>query len=122
MVQIYIESFIDGDLVMQESDLVICHGGNGTIYQALLHGKPIIGIPTIPDQKFNMRRVKSLGFGMSISLESFYDNPKILIDAIKRVLSNPSYLANAVKFKKLLENYHGEKIGADCIESCFDRS
>lgn len=58
--QIYVESFLDGDLVMEESDLVVCHGGNGTIYQALLHGKPIIGIPTIPDQGFNMRRVQVL--------------------------------------------------------------
>ncbi len=46
--RIYVEPFIDGDLVMEMADIVVCHGGNGTIYQALSHGKTVIGIPTIP--------------------------------------------------------------------------
>ncbi|MDX9786994.1 MAG: glycosyltransferase [Desulfobacterales bacterium] len=117
--KIYIEQFIDGDLVLEKSDLVVCHGGNGTIYQALLHGKPIIGIPTIPDQKFNMRRVESLGMGISIPYKNFYNNQEILINAIEKILRDPSYSNNAVRFQKKLEKYHGYFTGANLIESCF---
>ncbi len=49
-----------------KADLVICHGGNGTIYQALYHGVPVIGIPTFHDQDFNMQRVEDLGLGASL--------------------------------------------------------
>ena len=65
----YVEQFIDGDLVAEACDLVICHGGNGTIYQALGQGKPVIGIPTLPDQSFNMRRVEALGVGENHSIQ-----------------------------------------------------
>jgi UDP:flavonoid glycosyltransferase YjiC (YdhE family) len=91
----YIEEYIDGDLVMEVCDVVVCHFGNGTIYQALLHGKPIIGIPTIPDQAYNMRRVEALGVGKSLAWKAFYSNPKILLDAIDAVLTNPSFAENA---------------------------
>jgi len=49
-----------------KSDLVICHGGNGTIYQALYHGVPVLGIPTFHDQDFNMQRVEDLGLGEAL--------------------------------------------------------
>ncbi|MEW6327588.1 MAG: glycosyltransferase [Thermodesulfobacteriota bacterium] len=74
--KIYFESFMDGDLVMEVCDVVVCRGGNGTIYQALQHGKPVIRIPTIPDQAYNMRRVEALGVGKSITWKEFDSNPK----------------------------------------------
>ena len=120
--QIYVESFLDGDLVMEESDLVVCHGGNGTIYQALNHGKPIIGIPTIPDQRFNMQRVEALGVGQSLSWGKFHNNPRVLFDAINAIIVSPSFAKNARRMQKRLKNYEGEKIGADIIERRFSNS
>jgi UDP:flavonoid glycosyltransferase YjiC (YdhE family) len=114
--KIYVESFLDGDLVMEECDLVVCHGGNGTIYQALQHGKPIIGIPTIPDQKFNMRRVEALGVGKMLSWKEFYDNPKSLMDLIKFVAKEKSFYQNALRLQNILKTYDAAKSAADIIE------
>lgn len=114
--KIYVESFLDVDLVMEECDLVVCHGGNGTIYQGLLHGKPIIGIPTIPDQAFNMRRVEAVGVGKSLTWKEFSRDPKILLDVISAVLANPSLAEKAWRMQGILKSYQGEKIGADLIE------
>ncbi|MEA3416269.1 MAG: glycosyltransferase [Thermodesulfobacteriota bacterium] len=113
---IYIEEYLDGDLVMEASDVVICHGGNGTIYQALLHGKPIIGIPTIPDQAYNMRRVEALGVGKSLTWKEFYCNPKVLLDLIDAVLTNRSFAENARRMQTILKNYQPAKTAADIIE------
>ena len=113
---IYIEEYIDGDLVMEACDAVVCHGGNGTIYQALLHGKPIIGIPTIPDQAYNMRRVEALGVGKSVTWKEFYSNPKILLDAINAILTNRSFAENARRMQTILKNYQPAKTAADIIE------
>jgi UDP:flavonoid glycosyltransferase YjiC (YdhE family) len=117
--KIYVESFLDGDLVMEECDLVVCHGGNGTIYQALQHGKPVIGIPTIPDQKFNMRRVEALGVGKMLSWKDFNKNPKALIDLIKLVTNEKSFYQNASRLRDILRTYNAAKTAADIIEKEF---
>jgi len=117
--KIYIEDFIDGDLIMEACDLVVCHGGNGTIYQALQHGKPIIGIPTIPDQKFNMRRVEILGLGKTLSWNDFSRNPGSLLNLIRTVLNDRSFFQNAAQFSKILGRCNAAKSSADIIENAF---
>lgn len=117
--KLYLENFIDGDLVMEACDLVVCHGGNGTIYQALQHGRPIIGIPTIPDQKFNMRRVEALGIGRSLSWEDFSNKPSALLDLIAEVLRDQSYYRSALKLKDILAGYDAPLLAADIIEKAL---
>jgi UDP:flavonoid glycosyltransferase YjiC (YdhE family) len=115
--RIYLEKFMNGDLIMEKCDLVVCHGGNGTVYQALQHGKPVIGIPTIPDQKFNMRRVEALGVGLTVRWEDFAGNPPVLLRSIDRILQNPEFKLNAERMKSILDRYDGAKPGADLIEN-----
>ena len=115
--KIYVESFIDGDIVMEECDVVVCHGGNGTICQALHHAKPVIGIATLPDQAYNMRRVEALGFGKSIRWSDFLENPRLLVDAINSVLENPSFAKNAAMMQSIFQKYDAKKEGANIIES-----
>ena len=112
---IYIEEYLDGDLVMEACNTVVCHGGNGTIYQALAHGKPIIGIPTIPDQAYNMRRVEALGLGKSLTWKEFHANPRILLNAINAVLANHSFAEKAQQMQHILKTYRAEKTAADII-------
>lgn len=114
--KLYVENFINGDSVMEICDLVVCHGGNGTIYQALQHGKPVVGIPTIPDQSFNMRRVEALGVGRSISWKEFQSNPEVLMRVIDTVLSIPSFSEKARRMQGILKTYEAEKKAADIIE------
>jgi UDP:flavonoid glycosyltransferase YjiC (YdhE family) len=113
--KVYVENFIDGDLVMEVCDLVVCHGGNGTIYQALQHGKPIIGIPTIPDQKFNMRRVESLGVGKKLSWKEFRNSPESLIKLIRFVINGKSYYKNATRLQEITSTYDAAKAAADLL-------
>jgi UDP:flavonoid glycosyltransferase YjiC (YdhE family) len=113
--RVYVEPFIDGDLVMEKCDLVVCHGGNGTIYQALQHGKPIIGIPTIPDQKFNMRRVEAIGAGRTLSWKDFSKNPHSLLDLIISVIRNESFYDNVARMRNILGRYDAPRTAADVI-------
>lgn len=117
--KLYIEDFIDGDLAMEACDLVVCHGGNGTIYQALQHGKPIIGIPTIPDQQFNMRRVEALGLGKVLSWNDFSNKPAFLLELIDSVCSDKSFYEKASEFKERLNACDPAKHAADIIEKEF---
>jgi len=86
--RVAVVDYADGDDLCARADVVVCHGGNGTIYQALRHGKPIIGIPFIPDQEYNMRRVEALGLGRTVMPGSLQRDPRVLLGAIKAVLAD----------------------------------
>ena len=116
--KIYVEDYLDGDRVIEKADIVICHGGNGTIYQALALGKPIIGIPTIPDQAFNMRRVEAMGVGISLSMNRVLKTPSIIMDAVNRIIREKDrFNTNLERTKQLLQAYNSTSQAADIIES-----
>jgi UDP:flavonoid glycosyltransferase YjiC (YdhE family) len=117
--EIYVEEFVDGDLVMSACDVVVCHGGNGTIYQALQQGKPIVGIPTIPDQAFNMRRVKALGVGETLALKEFQRSPEKLFKLTRQVATDTAYRRNAQKLQQMLSGLEPARKAADLIEMLF---
>jgi len=58
---IRIESFIPQDEILPHCDLVIAHGGSGTLIGALAHGLPSLLIPLGADQPHNSRRCVELG-------------------------------------------------------------
>ncbi|NSW45209.1 MAG: hypothetical protein HPY79_05295 [Bacteroidales bacterium] len=53
--------FVNFDDIAPDVDLVICHGGNGSVYQALNAGKRIIAVPWIFEQEWNVQRFSQLG-------------------------------------------------------------
>jgi len=63
---IYNYKFINISAILDKIDLVLSHGGNGTIYQSLAYGIPIICATSIFEQEWNVQRVEELGFGKSI--------------------------------------------------------
>jgi UDP:flavonoid glycosyltransferase YjiC (YdhE family) len=120
--KLHMEDYINGDLIMEACDLVVCHGGNGTIYQALQYGKPVIGIPTIPDQKFNMRRVEAMGLGRSLSWKQFSKKPASLINLISLVMKDNSFYQNASKMQEIIKHYDSAGLASDIIENYSSKS
>lgn len=112
----YVEDFIDGNLVMQSADLIVCHGGNGSIIQALLNGKPVIGIPNTPDAAFNMRRVEALGVGKLITWKEFASDASVLLKRISQLLGDPSAYSKAKALGERIKQYDAIKSAADLIE------
>lgn len=116
----YVVDYAPGSKIMEKSDLVVCQGGNGTIYQAMSQGVPIIGIPTMHDQEFNLDRVESLGIGIHLSELKF--KPAHLVEAVEKILSEESYKKNALQYKNILERYNGPSKGAQLIDSYLENN
>ncbi len=74
------QEFINFDAIAQHVDLVICHGGNGTLYQAFSNGIPVIAIPSIFEQEWNIHRVLKLKLGDVFFTSETYD---ILVQKIE---------------------------------------
>ena len=55
--------FVNNLSIMNKIDILICHGGNGTIYQALSHGIPPLCFPANFEQEWNVQRVTEMNLG-----------------------------------------------------------
>jgi len=116
----FVADYLPGSEVMKKSDVVISHGGNGTIYQAMSHGVPIIGIPTWGDQEWNLQMVESMGIGIQLSELKFI--PTDLSEAVEKIFSNEYYKTNALHYKKVLDDYNAPEKAVQLISSFFSET
>lgn len=61
-----LERFVRQDLILTSTDLVVNHGGSGSVIGALSHGIPVVVLPMGADQELNGQRVEALGVGTVI--------------------------------------------------------
>ena len=58
---VHVESWVDQVRVFAEADLVVCHGGSGTVFGAVAAGIPLVVVPVFADQFENGHRVRPDG-------------------------------------------------------------
>lgn len=107
--------YANGSRLCELADVVICHGGNGTIYQALRAGTPIIGIPTFHDQEFNLQQVETLGVG--ISVRPGRNAADRVITALKQIDNDPRFRERAAELQKKLAPWDGPARAAQAIQA-----
>jgi UDP:flavonoid glycosyltransferase YjiC (YdhE family) len=78
----------------QKVDLVIIHGGQGTVYTAAYAGKPVIGFPMQFEQHLNLEMLVKHGMARIESRKYFKE--EVFLKAIEDVFNNYEiYLKNA---------------------------
>jgi UDP:flavonoid glycosyltransferase YjiC (YdhE family) len=107
---VFIEELADGDSLMKVSHVAITHGGNGTVYQALAQGVPVLGIPTLFDQECNLQRVEALGAGLRLARRDY--NADRLRDSIERMIGEPSFRRSAHRLGQRLAQYDAPRTAA----------
>jgi MGT family glycosyltransferase len=94
---VHVYHFLPGGEMAKRARLVICHGGWGTIYQALAQGVPILGIPNQPFHEGPaIDRVEALGLGRKL-VEAGLTTEK-LIQTIRKMFANEKYCKAARAF------------------------
>ena len=63
---LFTADYLPGLAACERADLVICNGGSPTTTQALLKGRPVLGIASNVDQLLNMRAVQATGAGAGL--------------------------------------------------------
>jgi MGT family glycosyltransferase len=58
---VHVEQWVPQSLLLPHTDLVVSHGGSGTVTAALAHGLPQVVIAMGADQLHNAGRVRALG-------------------------------------------------------------
>jgi MGT family glycosyltransferase len=100
--------------VIPQVDLVISHGGNNTVTEALHFGKPLIVLPLFWDQYENAQRIDELGFGVRIDTYGFADAE--LTAAVERLLADTALRTRLAEIGTAVRDRNGLRVGADVIE------
>jgi glucuronosyltransferase len=76
----------------------ITHGGLLSLMEAVHYGKPVIGLPLLADQRRNMARATTQGYGIALD----YDNVSeaALRTAIDEAFNDTSYAASAARMSE----------------------
>lgn len=106
--------FLPQTTIIPQVDLVITHGGNNTVTEAMHFGKPMIVLPLFWDQYDNAQRVDETGFGKRLSTYDFQDHE--LIDAVENLLGDAELRQRAVAVGESIRSRDGLRVGADVIE------
>jgi MGT family glycosyltransferase len=107
---VFVEEYANGEALMNVSDAVVSHGGNGTVYQALSRGVPVIGFPSIFDQEINMQRVAALGAGLRLWRSEY--EAAALKAAVETVLGDPRYRERCQRLAHSIAYYQGPRRAA----------
>ncbi|WP_421118619.1 glycosyltransferase [Aquihabitans daechungensis] len=78
--------------VIPHVDLVVTHGGHGTVVRSLAGGVPVVIVPISRDQPDNAARAVHHGAGVSVSKRS---SPEKFATAIRSALADASIRAGA---------------------------
>jgi MGT family glycosyltransferase len=92
-----IERYLPQSLFIPHCDLVICHGGFGTMLTALRQGLPLVIMPIAADQPENARRCVELEVAEGIVPE--HRTPETIREAARTVLADARYRRNAVRLR-----------------------
>ena len=83
------DEFVPAPLVNALADVVVSHGGQGTIQTAIASGTPIVGFAMQPEQQINLDNVVMSGAGIRIPKHRW--NANNIQAAIKNIVKEPSY-------------------------------
>jgi MGT family glycosyltransferase len=108
------EGFLPQPVILPQVDLVITHGGNNTVTEALHHGKPMIVLPLFWDQVDNAQRVDETGFGRRLATYDFRDEE--LTGAIDELLEDGGLAARLATMSRRIRASGGTVRAADLIE------
>ncbi|HEY1623630.1 MAG TPA: nucleotide disphospho-sugar-binding domain-containing protein [Streptosporangiaceae bacterium] len=110
----YGAEFLPQTSIIGQADLVITHGGNNTITEALHFGKPMICLPLFWDQYDNAQRVDELGLG--VRLAPYACSPASLREAIDRLLADTALRGRLAAEGERIRASDGLRRAADLIE------
>jgi UDP:flavonoid glycosyltransferase YjiC (YdhE family) len=102
---ILLKRFLPSHKVMPLCDLVVIHGGQGSVQSAIAAGVPLIGIPLQPEQFFNVKQVERHGAGRCLSLRDFKKGK--LKATIQDLLGDPNSRAAMGKLQRFQAGRNG---------------
>jgi UDP:flavonoid glycosyltransferase YjiC (YdhE family) len=94
---VHVERYIPQALILPRCDLVVSHGGSGSVIGALAHGLPMVLAPMGADQPLNAARCAALGVAQV--LDALTVTPETAGTAVATGLADASYRRAAERIR-----------------------
>ncbi len=94
-----VRSYVPHHEIFPKADLVVTHGGHGTVMQALASGVPLLCVPMGRDQADEAARVVWRGAGLTVSSSA---TPDAVRKAATRLLVEPQFRAAAQRLAEAM--------------------
>jgi len=107
------DQFVPAKRINALADLVVCHGGQGTIQTALASGTPMVGVAMQPEQQINLDNAVRSGAGIRIPITRW--NSQSIQSAIHQLVADHSFRANAERLGKSMSATNGQTESAAAI-------
>ncbi len=101
---VVVRSYVPHQQVFPQADLVITHGGHGTVITALACGVPVLCLPMGRDQADVAARAVWRGAGLRMSTKS---RPDALRRAVQRMLGEPGFRDGARRMAEAMAREDG---------------
>ncbi|KAL4716772.1 hypothetical protein ACJJTC_001928 [Scirpophaga incertulas] len=83
--------------------LFITQGGLQSTDQGIKAGIPLLGIPLLSDQKYNVDQYIHHGMGLGVDIETFDEN--ILRNTISEIITNINYRQNILRLRAMMHEH-----------------
>ncbi|KAF2710583.1 glycosyltransferase family 1 protein [Pleomassaria siparia CBS 279.74] len=107
------DKFIPAPAANALADVVVIHGGQGTVQTAVAAGKPIVGVALQIEQQTNLDNVMDAGAGIRVQRQSW--EAKNIRKAVQTVLKDPIYTARAKTLAETVNNVNGATTAAEVM-------
>ena len=101
------------------ADLVVCHGGHGTVCRALAAGVPVLCCPAVGDMAENAARVQWAGAGLMLPWR--LTRPAAVRTVVRRMLGDRAFAGRAGQLAEWAEKNDGAALGAGIVEELRGR-
>ncbi len=109
-----IERFVPQAKILPHVDLVVSHGGSGSVLGALAHGRPMVVLPIGADQPLNAERISALGVGRS--LDAIRATPDDIRESATSVLADATYRESAGRLADEIAGLSSPDVAVDLLE------
>ncbi|MEV0236679.1 nucleotide disphospho-sugar-binding domain-containing protein [Nonomuraea sp. NPDC050786] len=100
------------DLLLPSCDVVVAHGGAGTLLTGLAHGLPQLHLPRLPDHQRHAGRLAEVGAGLVLAAQDA--EPKAIRDLLAELMAKPEHRAAA---RRLQAEMSGQPSPAQVVRS-----
>jgi UDP:flavonoid glycosyltransferase YjiC (YdhE family) len=107
------DKFIPAPAANELADVVVIHGGQGTVQTAIAAGKPIVGVALQIEQQTNLDNVMDAGAGIRVQRQFW--KAKTIRNTVQTVLKDPNYTAKARMLAVTVNNMDGATTAADVM-------
>jgi MGT family glycosyltransferase len=116
---VIVKQYVPHAELLPHVDVIVTHGGGGTVIGALSEGVPLIVVPLMWDQPENAQRVVQAGAGIQLSPRQC--TPSRLRAAVEHVVGDPTYRQNARRLADSLHRYGGPPRVAELVEDLVSK-